>query len=83
LYRDLADRGPATSSELAKRTGTVEQYVRLWLINQAAGGYLDYPTMWCSTRSLGRAQLGRRGIGVEINPKFCDLAARRLGKRRM
>ena len=31
-----------TSSELADRTGTHERYVREWLANQAASGYLDY-----------------------------------------
>lgn len=41
LYRALED-GPATSSELAERTGTTERYVREWLVNQAAGGYIDY-----------------------------------------
>jgi SAM-dependent methyltransferase len=42
LYTALADGGSATPDELAQRTGTVERYVRPWLINQAAGGYLDY-----------------------------------------
>jgi SAM-dependent methyltransferase len=42
LYTALAEGGPATPGELAQRTGTVERYVRPWLINQAAGGYLDY-----------------------------------------
>lgn len=41
LYRSLALR-PATSAELAERTGTVERYVREWLVNQAAGGYVQY-----------------------------------------
>lgn len=42
LYRDLAERGPATSAELAARTGLAERYLREWLSNQAASGYLDY-----------------------------------------
>jgi SAM-dependent methyltransferase len=42
LYAALADGGPATPADLARRTGTVEGYVRPWLINQAAGGYLEY-----------------------------------------
>ncbi len=42
LYTALSEGGPATPNELAQRTGTVERYVRPWLINQAAGGYLDY-----------------------------------------
>lgn len=42
LYRALAKDGPATSAELAERTGTHERYVREWLANQAASGYLEY-----------------------------------------
>jgi SAM-dependent methyltransferase len=42
LYTALAERGPATPGELARRTGTVERYVREWLLNQAAGGYVEY-----------------------------------------
>jgi SAM-dependent methyltransferase len=42
LYRALAGAGPMTSVELAERTNTSERYVREWLINQAAAGYLDY-----------------------------------------
>lgn len=41
LYKALA-QGPATSAELAQRTGTHERYVREWLGNQAAGGYVEY-----------------------------------------
>lgn len=40
LYRALAEGGPATSAELAAKTGTVERYVREWLEQQAAGGLL-------------------------------------------
>lgn len=42
LYGALAEGGPATPGELAQRTATVETYVRPWLINQAAGGYIEY-----------------------------------------
>jgi 2-polyprenyl-3-methyl-5-hydroxy-6-metoxy-1,4-benzoquinol methylase len=42
LYKALADGGPQTSTELAKRTGTNERYIREWLCNQAAGGYVSY-----------------------------------------
>jgi SAM-dependent methyltransferase len=41
LYRELA-KGKLTPGELAQRTGTNERYVREWLGNQAAGGYVDY-----------------------------------------
>ena len=42
LYKALAAGGPQTPAELAKRTGTSERYVREWLSNQAAGGYVEY-----------------------------------------
>jgi 2-polyprenyl-3-methyl-5-hydroxy-6-metoxy-1,4-benzoquinol methylase len=42
LYRALADGGPQTPADLAKRTGTRERYVREWLSAQAAGGYVSY-----------------------------------------
>jgi 2-polyprenyl-3-methyl-5-hydroxy-6-metoxy-1,4-benzoquinol methylase len=41
LYRALAEGGPATSSELAERTGTAERYVREWLEHHATSGLLD------------------------------------------
>ena len=42
LYKAMAGAGPVTSSTLAQRTGTTERYVREWLGNQAAGGYVIY-----------------------------------------
>jgi 2-polyprenyl-3-methyl-5-hydroxy-6-metoxy-1,4-benzoquinol methylase len=41
LYRALA-QGPATSVQFAERTGYDERYLREWLRNQAAGGYVSY-----------------------------------------
>lgn len=41
LYKAL-NTGPLTAGELAARTGTSERYIREWLSNQAAGGYVDY-----------------------------------------
>jgi SAM-dependent methyltransferase len=42
LYRSLAATGPATPAELATATGTHERYVREWLAQQAAAGYVSY-----------------------------------------
>jgi 2-polyprenyl-3-methyl-5-hydroxy-6-metoxy-1,4-benzoquinol methylase len=42
LYKSLAKTGPQTSAELARATGTAERYIREWLANQAAGGYVTY-----------------------------------------
>src|SRR6204780_5894906 len=41
LYKELA-RGAVTSAELAQRTATNERYVREWLGNQGASGYVQY-----------------------------------------
>ena len=41
LYRALDKDGPATSAELAGRTGTAERYVREWLEHHAASGLLE------------------------------------------
>ena len=42
LYRAMAGAGPLTPAELAERTGTHARYIREWLDNQAAGGYVAY-----------------------------------------
>jgi SAM-dependent methyltransferase len=40
-YRSLADDGPASADELARRTGTHPRYAREWLEQQAASGLLE------------------------------------------
>lgn len=42
FYKALADQGSMTAAELAEKTKTTERYVREWLSNQAASGYLEY-----------------------------------------
>ncbi len=42
LYRAMAEIGACTSEQLARATGIRERYVREWLNNQAAGGYVRY-----------------------------------------
>jgi SAM-dependent methyltransferase len=42
LFKDLADKGPATPAELADRAGINERYAAEWLRGLAAPGYLDY-----------------------------------------
>ncbi len=43
LYKAMSDFGkPITSQELANLTSTSERYIREWLANQAASGYLTY-----------------------------------------
>jgi 2-polyprenyl-3-methyl-5-hydroxy-6-metoxy-1,4-benzoquinol methylase len=42
LFSALASGGPATSAELAERTGLTERYLREWLLAMAAAGYVTY-----------------------------------------
>jgi SAM-dependent methyltransferase len=61
LYRAMGDGAPLTPEELAERTSTDTRYVREWLSNQAAGGYVSYADgrFWLSPeQSLALAQEG-------------------------
>jgi SAM-dependent methyltransferase len=63
LYRAMADGDPVTPEKLAGRTGTDPRYVREWLSNQAAGGYVTYDAPSASfslspEQSLALAQEG-------------------------
>jgi SAM-dependent methyltransferase len=42
LYEALADGDWKSAADLAAATGTVERYVREWLLNQAAGSVVEY-----------------------------------------
>jgi 2-polyprenyl-3-methyl-5-hydroxy-6-metoxy-1,4-benzoquinol methylase len=42
LYKAMADSEPITPAELAERTGCRERYIREWLCQQAASGYVEY-----------------------------------------
>lgn len=57
LYRALANAGPSTSRDLAKRTGLDERWVREWLHQQGAAGVLAY-------RGEGRFELPPEGALV-------------------
>jgi len=67
LYKALAEGGPATSAELAKRTGCAERYLREWLAAQAAAGYVSFD------KGSGRYSLDevqRQAFAAEGNPGF-------------
>jgi 2-polyprenyl-3-methyl-5-hydroxy-6-metoxy-1,4-benzoquinol methylase len=42
LYKAMADGQPVTPQQLAQRTNCRERYIREWLCNQAASGYVEY-----------------------------------------
>ncbi|MEO8813356.1 MAG: methyltransferase domain-containing protein [Caulobacteraceae bacterium] len=60
LYKALAE-GPATSAELAAKTGTHERNVREWLAAQAAAGYVEHD-----------AASGRFSLSPEQTMVFAD-----------
>jgi len=62
LFRDLAANGPATSSELARRTGTVERYVTEAMRQLASAGYVE------------RLPDGRYSLPAEHVPVLADEA---------
>lgn len=67
LYKAMADLGPCTSTALAEATGIRERYVREWLANQAAGGYVAWDPAR-QTYALPPAQA--MVLAVEQSPIF-------------
>ncbi|MEO8287226.1 MAG: class I SAM-dependent methyltransferase [Chloroflexota bacterium] len=67
LYRAMDGSGPITSAELAQRTGTTERYVRDWLVNQAAAGYVDYDPQ---TQRYNLPHESALALARENNPYF-------------
>ena len=48
-----------------------------WCVEKTRGTVLD-PYMGSGTTFVACAKLGRRGIGIEIEPKYFDIAVRRV-----
>lgn len=67
LYRALAEGGPMNSEELAQRTDTVERYLREWLINQAAGGFIEFDP---ATKRYFLSPEQRIALTDETSPAF-------------
>ena len=42
IYKAMAGAGPLTAAQVATKTGLNERYVREWLGNQVASGYIEY-----------------------------------------
>jgi len=67
LYKAMADSGPVTSAELARRTGTTERYVREWLNANAASGYVKYDP---ATGSYTLPPEQALALAIENSPAF-------------
>jgi SAM-dependent methyltransferase len=75
LYDSLAELEPATSAEIAERTGLQERYLREWLAGQLAGGIVEHDpdagTWWLPrehaavlTKPAGANDLGILAAGL-------------------
>ena len=60
LYKAMADGEPVTPAELAERTGCRERYLREWLCQQAASGYVEYDPADGTLPAPARAGAGAR-----------------------
>src|SRR5271169_3254190 len=85
LYKAMAGAGPLTSLQVAERTGTSERYVREWLSNQVAGGYVSYDAA-TSSYTLEDEQafaLADESSPVFLGGAFDVIAACWAGEERM
>lgn len=71
LYRSLAQQGPATSVELAERTGTNERYIREWLEHHAASGLVDVDDV-AAAPTVRRYTLPPEHVPVLADPDHVD-----------
>jgi len=67
LYKAMAGAGPMSSTELAKKTGTTERYVREWLNAQAAGGFVTFDA---ATTQFTLPDEQALALAVEDSPAF-------------
>jgi 2-polyprenyl-3-methyl-5-hydroxy-6-metoxy-1,4-benzoquinol methylase len=67
LYKAMAGGEPTTPAELAERTGCKERYVREWLSQQAASGYVSYDAETFTFRLLPEQELA---LAHEDSPAF-------------
>jgi SAM-dependent methyltransferase len=73
FYRSLANEGPATTTELADRTGTHERYAREWLEQQAATAILTVDEVSADSRAR-RYMLPSRHADLLLNKDNLDHA---------
>jgi 2-polyprenyl-3-methyl-5-hydroxy-6-metoxy-1,4-benzoquinol methylase len=67
LFKELAEGGPATSTELAARTGLNERYLREWIYGSSAAGYLEFDK---ATRKASLPEAHVPVLAEECGPMF-------------
>jgi SAM-dependent methyltransferase len=67
LYKAMAGAGAMTPAELAARTGCAERYVREWLSQQAAGGYVAFDE---ATGQFALPDENAAVLADELSPTF-------------
>jgi site-specific DNA-methyltransferase (adenine-specific) len=73
--RDLSLQGEERLHPTQKPTGIME-----WCITKAGPGALIDPYMGSGTTLLAAKNLGRHAIGIEIEERYCEIAAKRLAQ---
>src|SRR3954453_22526259 len=67
LYKAMQDSEPVTPAELAESTGTRERYIREWLCQEAASGYVEYDAAGATSRLPPEQALA---LAVDDSPAF-------------
>ncbi|MGE4605203.1 MAG: class I SAM-dependent methyltransferase, partial [Myxococcota bacterium] len=66
LYHAMVETGPATSQQLADKTGLDERWIREWLYQQGAAGVLEY----CGDGCFELSPEGQAVLSDENHPAF-------------
>jgi site-specific DNA-methyltransferase (adenine-specific) len=67
--------------KVTDRERAIDTLQRLYDYSCPEGGVVLDPFLGSGTTLLAARQEGRRGVGIEINPKYCDVAIERLRQK--